>query len=487
MTPDLSLIVPCYNEARHLRENVGAVVEVLELTSLSWEIVFVDDGSEDETRAIIRELCAADARCRSIFHDGNRGRGAAFKTGFAGSEGRVTGFLDIDLEVHARYIPGLVNEIVRHGADVVTGQRHFLLRQTRGLHRMALSWGYRRLCDVLLSLDLEDSETGCKFFKRETTSDVVLASENDGWFWDTEVMARARLANLRIRELPVLFLRRADKTSTVRPLRDSWAYLRALHAFRGKIGISRRTKSPIYWTGHGYDLTMHALYAGRYDATLAAVARRIPDGASVVDLCCGTARLYQNFLRDRRCSYLGLDFNGDFVMHARRRGVDIRWFDLLAEPIPPADYVVMCSSLYHFGADLDEVIGKMRRAANRAVIVSEPVRNLSDAPVVGRLAAALTNPGVGSFTARFDLDRFRAICERHGGELAYEAGDRNAIAVFPPAASSTHPNTRETGNYSLMPESNSVGIDYRRNNKSAAQRRRHGERGDGQSYEADQA
>ena len=345
---------------------MGAVVEVLELTSLSWEIVFVDDGSEDETRAIIRELCAADARCRSIFHDGNRGRGAAFKTGFAGSEGRVTGFLDIDLEVHARYIPGLVNEIVRHGADVVTGHRHFLLRQTRGLHRMALSWGYRRLCDLLLSLDLEDSETGCKFFKRETTSDVVLASENDGWFWDTEVMARARLANLRIRELPVLFLRRADKTSTVRPLRDSWAYLRALHAFRGKVGLSRRTKSPIYWTGHGYDLTMHALYAGRYDATLAAVARRIPDGASVVDLCCGTGRLYQNFLRDRRCSYLGLDFNGDFVMHARRRGVDIRWFDLLAEPIPPADYVVMCSSLYHFGADLDEMIGKMRRAANRA-------------------------------------------------------------------------------------------------------------------------
>jgi hypothetical protein len=115
--------------------------------------------------------------------------------------------------------------------------------------------------------------------------------------------------------------------------------------------------------------------------------------------------------------------------------VDIRWFDLLAEPIPPADYVVMCSSLYHFGADLDEMIGKMRRAANRGVIVSEPVRNLSNAPVVGRLAAALTNPGVGSFTARFDLDRFRVICERHGGELAYEAGDRNAIAVFPSAAS----------------------------------------------------
>jgi len=436
MTPDISLIVPCYNEARHLRQNVGAVVEVLELSRWSWEIVFVDDGSEDQTRAIIRDICAADTRCRSILHDGNRGRGAAFKTGFARSQGRVTGFLDIDLEVHARYIPSLVNEIVRHGADVVIGHRHFLLRQTGGLPRVVLSWGYRRLCDVLLSLDLEDSESGCKFFKRETTSEVVLASENDGWFWDTEVMARARLANLRIHELPVLFLRRADRTSTVRPLRDSWAYLRELHGFRGKIGLSRRTKSPIYWTGHGYDLTMGALYGGRYDATLEAVARRIPDGASVVDLCCGTARLYQNFLRSRGCSYLGLDFNGDFVMHARRRGVDIRWFDLLAEPIPPADYVVMCSSLYHFGDRLDEVIGRMRQAANRAVIVSEPVRNLSDAPLVGRLAAALTNPGVGAFTTRFDLERFQATCERHGGELAYEAGDRNAIAVFPPAAAS---------------------------------------------------
>jgi hypothetical protein len=115
-------------------------------------------------------------------------------------------------------------------------------------------------------------------------------------------------------------------------------------------------------------------------------------------------------------------------MHARRRGVDIRWFDLLSEPIPPADYVVMCSSLYHFGDRLDEVIGKMRQAARRAVIVSEPVRNLSDAPLVGRLAAALTNPGVGAFTARFDLDRFQATCERTG-RARVRSGRRNHRGV----------------------------------------------------------
>jgi SAM-dependent methyltransferase len=306
------------------------------------------------------------------------------------------------------------------------------MRQTGGLHRVALSWGYRRLCDVLLSLDLADSETGCKFFRRETTSAMVLGSDDDGWFWDTEVMARARLANARIRELPVLFLRRADKTTTVRPLHDSWAYLRALHVFRGKMGLSRRTRSPIYWTGHGYDLAMRALYGPReWAATFAAVAARIPAGASVVDVCCGTARLYRDFLRERGCTYLGLDFNGDFVMHARRHGVDVRWFNLLEEAVPEADYVVMCSSLYHFGDRVDEVIEKMRRAARRGVVISEPVRNLSDAPVVGRLFAALTNPGVGAFASRFDLERFAAVVARHGGELAHADGARNALGVFP--------------------------------------------------------
>lgn len=430
--PDVSLIVPCFNEGPHLVSSVRAVVEVLETTPWSWEIVFVDDGSGDDTRAIIGQLCAADARCRSIFHDANRGRGAAFKTGFANATGRVTGFLDIDLEVHAHYIPSLVNEIERHGADVATGKRHYSLRQTGALHRAALSFVYRRMCDVLLSLDIEDSETGCKFFKRETTSAAVLGSENDGWFWDTEVMARTRLANLTIHEVPVLFLRRSDKASTVRVWRDSWDYLRALHEFRGVVGISRRTKSPIYWTGHGYDLVMRALYGQQYKATYAAVAAQIPDGASVVDVCCGTARLYQDFLRPRGCVYLGLDYNADFVMHARHRGVDARWVNLLTDPIPVADYVVMCSSLYHFGAQLDDIVAKMSRACRKGVIISEPVRNLSDAPLIGGLVASFTDPGVGAYTMRFNLDSFRALTARHGGKLLHADGDRNAVAILPP-------------------------------------------------------
>ena len=170
---------------------------MLEATRCEYEIVFVDDGSVDGTGSCSQELCATTPRCRSIFHERNRGRGGAFKTGFAATSGRITGFLDIDLEVPAHYVPPLVNLIEHHGVDVATGRRHYLLRQTLALHRVMLSWVYRRMLKAVVGWDIRDSETGCKFFRRETAAGVVMQSEEDGWFWDTEVMARAVLADLQ--------------------------------------------------------------------------------------------------------------------------------------------------------------------------------------------------------------------------------------------------------------------------------------------------
>jgi glycosyltransferase involved in cell wall biosynthesis len=434
MTIDLSLVVPCYNEAPHLAASTQSLLEVLDQTRYDYEVLFVDDCSKDETRAVIRSLCSQYPRCRFVFHEQNRGRGAAFKTGFVNTTGRVTGFLDIDLEVHARYVPTLVAEIEHRGADIATGYRHYLLRQTGALHRHVLSLAYRSMLKMLLEVGVRDTETGCKFFRRKTATDVVLASECDGWFWDTEVMARAALAGLQIAELPVLFLRRFDKKSTVRLLPDTYDYLLELHRFRSKVGLSLANKSPIYWTCTGYDLLMRALYGSGYHESYAAVAQRIPEGASVVDVCCGTAYLYRGLLAGGTGSYVGLDFNGHFVMGARKRGVAVRLFDVLTDPIPSADYVVMCSSFYHVRSQADRVLARLRAAARRAVIVSEPVRNLSTSLPgwAGRLAGALTNPGGGEYTARYDLDGFREFAARNGAsEIAHEVEQRNAVAVFP--------------------------------------------------------
>lgn len=433
---DLSLVIPCYNEAPHLRDSVRALREVLDPLRLEYEILFVDDMSRDETRAVILELCADTPRCRHVFHERNRGRGAAFKTGFQATTGRVTGFIDIDLEVPAHFIPPLVNLIEGHGVDVATGHRHYLMRQTHAAHRIVLSLGYRTLLRLGLGLRVKDSETGCKFFKRETAAAAVLGSESDGWFWDTEVMARAELSELVIRELPVLFLRRWDKQSTVRLWHDVSAYLVALHHFRGRIGLSYLGKSPVYWSARGFDLFMRLAYGKETDAIQAAVAERIPAGASVVDVCCGTAQLYRAFLAAKECPYLGLDFNSHFVFHARKHGARARFFDVLRDPVPAGDCVTMVSSLYHFRRQAAEVLARLRAAARRSVIVSEPVRNFAGKDTVfSRLAARLSHPGVGDSTERFTLEEFRALATAQGAsEFVHHEGAHNAVAVFPPAS-----------------------------------------------------
>lgn len=230
---DLSLAIPCYKEEGHLEASVDALCSVLDATRWSYEIVLVDDKSPDGTRAAIERLCARRPQtCRGVFHEVNRGRGAAFKTGFAASTGQVTGFLDIDLEVHARYVPALVHSILVGGADVATGLRIYLLSQAGGVHRALLSRGYRVLCRAVLGLRVQDSETGIKFFRRASCEQVVLGARHDGWFWDTEVMVRAQDAGLVIEEVPVVFQRRLDKQSTVRIVRDTWDYLKALWRFR---------------------------------------------------------------------------------------------------------------------------------------------------------------------------------------------------------------------------------------------------------------
>lgn len=429
---DISLVIPCYNEAPHLRQSVQALCEILDATTYDYEIVFVDDVSRDETRSVIEEICAKTPRCRYIFHPQNRGRGGAFKTGFAATTGTVTGFLDIDLEVGAHYVLPLVNLVLHEGFDVATGDRHYLLSQTHALYRTAVSWAYRGVVRASVAPGVKDSESGCKFFKRATTGQLIFDSESDGWFWDSEVMARAVLQGLKIRELPVLFLRRWDKQSTVRLTDDIRDYLIEIHKFRRKVGLSLTEKSPIYWTGAGYELVMRALYGDALSAIYAGVAQHVPDNSSVVDLCCGTAALYRDHLRARGCEYLGLDFNAQFVFRNRRHGVPSRFFNVLKDPIPAADYVTMVSSLYHFRDNADALLERMLKAARKAVIISEPVQNWSSKPsLLGKAATWLSNPGVGQYAERFDAAGFKALAQAHGAsEIVYSEGDRNAVAVF---------------------------------------------------------
>jgi hypothetical protein len=112
--------------------------------------------------------------------------------------------------------------------------------QLLSLDRYFMSRGYSWLVRKLLRVPYRDTETGYKFFRRETVLPLLDEIEDGGWFWDTEFMARAARRGLTVVEIQGAYVRREDKTSTVRGLRDSARYFRQLLAFRRKLGALPR-------------------------------------------------------------------------------------------------------------------------------------------------------------------------------------------------------------------------------------------------------
>jgi glycosyltransferase involved in cell wall biosynthesis len=230
--PDLTLVIACYNEEPILEDSLRETFAVLDALRVTWEVIFVDDASHDRTREIIdRVIVEHPSRdLRRIFHTSNVGRGGTVADGMRAARGRYVGYLDIDLEVHARYIlPCLL--ALESGYHVATALRVYKF-YWRSLDRYAMSRGYRWLMRNLLAIPLQDTETGFKFFRRDAIMPVLSETQDPGWFWDTEIMVRAFYRDLRIVEIPVLFVRRFDKHSSLNPFSDTLEYLVKLWRFR---------------------------------------------------------------------------------------------------------------------------------------------------------------------------------------------------------------------------------------------------------------
>lgn len=178
---------------------------------------------------------------------------------------------------------------------------------------------------------------------------------------------------------------------------------------------------------------MQLLYGRHYCDRYRAVASRIEPGWSVVDLCCGDCRLYTQELAGRPGLYFGLDINKTFVRQATRRGISARVLDLRAEPIPPADAIIMQGSLFQFVPDHDELITRMVRVAKQLVIIAEPVRNLasSSSRIIAGLARWCSHPGTQHNASRFTYGTLREVFTRHScREYLPIAGGRELLGLF---------------------------------------------------------
>ena len=248
---DLSLVLACYNEEPWLANSVREIVQVLDFSRLSYELVVVDDASRDGTRDVIRGLALAHPHVaiRTVLHERNTGRGGAVTDGFRAATGEMVGFIDVDLEVHPRHIPACC-QAIRAGAQVAVGARVFAL-VPRGFLRHFLSFGYATLVHLLLPAgEIRDTESGCKFFRREAVLPILETVLDRGWFWDTEIMIRCKLAGLSIANVPCIYVRNPMKPSSVSLGRDIVESLWKLFRFRRELRRSGllakgRAQSPV--------------------------------------------------------------------------------------------------------------------------------------------------------------------------------------------------------------------------------------------------
>jgi glycosyltransferase involved in cell wall biosynthesis len=199
----LSVVMPVYNEQATIAQVVRTVREAD--SGLETELIIVDDYSTDGTREVLRQLeQEAAGGIKLVFHDRNRGKGAALRTGFASVGGDIVLVQDADLEYDPLDYPRLLEPILRGRADAVFGNRFH-----GNSHRVLYFWHFQAnrmltlVCNILTDLNLNDMEVGYKVFRREVLEAITLRSNRFGF--EPEVTIKVAKLGCRIYEVPISY------------------------------------------------------------------------------------------------------------------------------------------------------------------------------------------------------------------------------------------------------------------------------------------
>jgi dolichyl-phosphate beta-glucosyltransferase len=249
LTPEISIVIPAFNEALRLPATLDGVERYLAAAGTPAEVIVVDDGSSDATAEVVRERAARWPQLKLVAAVRNSGKGAAVRLGMAAARGRFRVFSDADLSVPIDDLEKLLGPL-RAGAGVAIASRGLRDSQVE-LHqpwyRETMGKIFNRLVRIFVFGGVADTQCGFKAFTAEVADRVFPSLQTRGFGFDVEVLYRAKLAGYRIVEVPTRWIN--SPQSRVHPIRHSAAMFLELLAIPNRVrrhptkGIDRQARN----------------------------------------------------------------------------------------------------------------------------------------------------------------------------------------------------------------------------------------------------
>lgn len=224
---ELSLIIPAFNEAQRIGPTLRRAHRFLAARPASFEILVVDDGSTDDTVALVTALAGELPGLRVLCSPANRGKGHAVRQGMLAATGRIRLFSDADGSTPIDELDPLLQALAA-GADIAIGSRYLAGSQvTRPQPWWRRVWSrlVNRVVQRLLLPGVMDTHCGFKAFTAAAATHTFAACTVDGWSFDLEVLARAHAHGLSIREVPVRWENDDRSKARIRQLPQEFRHL----------------------------------------------------------------------------------------------------------------------------------------------------------------------------------------------------------------------------------------------------------------------